>query len=320
MSAPDVSVIVAAWKAESSLKRAVTSALASTGVTVEVIIIDDASPDGTFALARQLAVADPRVVAERLPENGGPSVARNRAIALAKGRYVAILDADDAMTEERLATMLRHAEASCADIVVDNMIPVDDSGARIGSANFLISDTFADDCRIDLPTWIAFNEPMKQGDCIGYLKPLIRRDSLPANGRAYDPALRNSEDYYLVADLLAAGRKMQFVAEPGYLYTRSSGSTSHRLKPEYTAAWLYAEKRFMAAHDAHLSMRDRKCAKRRERALRNVHQFVTATEAVKARKLGNAFSVIASDLQGAVYTLGVFARIALGKVLRRKLV
>lgn len=320
MIAPDVSVIIAAWKAEPFLKRAVTSAAASTGVTVEVIIVDDASPDGTFALARQLSDADPRVVAERLPENGGPSAARNRAIALARGAYIAILDADDAMTEERLATLLKHAKATCADIIVDNMIPVDDSGARIGSADFLTSDTFADDCGIDLSTWIAFNEPMKQGDCIGYLKPLIRRDSLPANGRVYDPALRNSEDYYLIADLLAAGKKMQFVAEPGYLYTRSSGSTSHRLKPEYTAAWLDAERRFMAAHGAHLSVQDRKAAKRRERTLRNVHQFVTATDAVKARRLGNAFSVMASDLQGAVYTLGVFARIALGKVLRRKLV
>lgn len=320
MTRPDISVIIAAWKAESFLERAVASALASSDVSVEVIIVDDASPDGTTQLAQRLAANDTRVIASRLDRNAGPSAARNRAIELAKGRYIAVLDADDAMDTGRLARMVRHADATGADLVADNMLEVDDTGARLGDDSFLTSDAFARDREIDLATWISFNEPMKRGDCIGYLKPLISRQALPATGAAYDTALRNSEDYYLVAGLLAQGRKMAYLAAPGYFYTRSTGSTSHRLKPEHTQAWLDAERRFMEANGATLSGSDKQALTRRHRALRNVHQLVATTEAVKSRKLGNAMGVLASDLRGAVYTLGFFSRIALGKVLRRKLV
>ncbi len=320
MTGPDVSIIVAAWKSEGSLARAVASALTSKDLTVEVIIVDDASPDGTYEMAQQLAADDPRIATDRLPVNGGPSAARNRALALAQGRFVAVLDADDAFAPGRLSALVKHAEATGADIVVDNMIEVDEAGGRLGTAAFLTSPAFAADCEIDLVTWIAFNQPMKGGDCIGYLKPLIRRDALPASGTAYDASLRNSEDYYLIANLLAAGKRMRYLATPGYLYTRSSGSTSYRLKPEQTLAWLSAEKRFAEAHDARLPEATRGALARRRRALRNVHQLIATTDAVMARRLGNALGVLASDLQGAVFTLGVFGRIAMGKMLRRKFV
>ena len=320
MSAPDVSVIIAAWNAERFLERAVNSALASTGVSLEVIVVDDASRDGTLALARRLMDADTRIVAEQLTSNGGPSAARNRAITLAKGRYVAVLDADDAVASQRFAAMIQHADASGADIVVDNMTEVDEAGQRLGPDNFLVSEAFQADRAVSLAMWIANNDPMKGGDCIGYLKPLIRRDALPASGEAYDNQLRNSEDYYLVASLLAAGKRMAYIADAGYLYTRSSGSTSHRLKPEHTRAWLDAEKRFVEAHGANLAGEARAAQTRRQRTLRNVHQLVATTDAVKARRIGNALGVLASDLHGAMFTLGVFARIAMGKVLRRKLV
>lgn len=320
MTGPDVSVIVAAWKSEGTLKRAVASALTAKGLAVQVILVDDMSPDGTYALAKRLASDDPRIVTDRLPANGGPSAARNRALALATGRFIAVLDADDAFAPGRLSALVKHAEATGADIVVDNMIEVDESGDRLGTESFLTSPAFAADREIDLETWIAFNQPMKGGDCIGYLKPLIRRSALPASGAAYDTTLRNSEDYYLIANLLAVGKRMQYLATPGYLYTRSSGSTSYRLKPEQTLAWLDAERRFAEAYDAILPKSLRAALTRRRRALRNVHQFIAATDAVKARRLGTALGVLASDLQGAAFTLGAFGRIAMGKMLRRKLV
>lgn len=320
MTQPDVSVIIAAWKAERFLEQAVASALVSSGVSVEVVIVDDASPDGTTALAQRLAARDGRVIASRLESNGGPSAARNRAIGLASGRFIAVLDADDTLAPDRLARLIRHAEATGADIVVDNMFEVDQAGAHLTRTGFLTSEAFTQDRTIDLATWVNFNEPMKRGDCIGYLKPVIRRDALPRCGAVYDTALRNSEDYYLVAGLLAQGRRMAYLAQPGYFYTRSAGSTSHRLMPEHTQAWLDAERRFADANGTKLSTADKQAIARRWRTLRNVHQLVATTEAVKSRKLGNALGALLSDLRGAVYTLGFFSRIALGKVLRRKLV
>ena len=317
---PDVSVIVAAWKAARTVNHAVQSALASTGVAVEVIVVDDASPDDTWCVLQQLAATDPRIVIDKLTINGGPSAARNRAISLAKGRYVAVLDADDTVMPERFRTLIAMADSQKADLIVDNMIEVDAEGQTIGAGFFLKSEPFQTQRSIDLQMWVAFNQPMKAGDCIGYLKPLIRKATLDKTRAAYDPLLRNSEDYYLVADMLARGARMTYTPQAGYRYTRAAGSTSHRLKPEQTKAWLEAEARFAVRHDAHLTPTEHDALAHRMRTLRNVDQFVAATAKLKAKHVGAFIGVLLSDLRAASFTLSTLAKVAAGKVLRRQIV
>jgi succinoglycan biosynthesis protein ExoO len=316
----DVSVIIAAWRAADVIERAIAAALASIGVSLEVIVVDDASPDQTYQTVRRLYAADARVRVERLPENSGPSGARNRALELAIGRYIAVLDADDAMAPERLSALVRLADSTQADIVADNMMEVDETGRPIGPRPFLKSSTFAAKRFIDLETWVAFNQPIGGGDCLGYLKPLFRRTKLAELGATYDPGLRNSEDYYLVADLLAAGAVMTFSPEAGYLYTRSTSSTSHRLKPDQTRAWLAAEQRFRTKFEARLTGPERLALARRARMLRNVDQLIAVTDAVKTRKVGVFLGLITSDLRASAFTVGMFAKIAAGKALGRKFV
>lgn len=318
-AAIDVSIIVAAWRASAFIEKAIASALASTGVSVEVIAVDDASPDDTFAVLSRLAQADPRVIALRLPQNGGPSAARNRAIEVARGRFIAVLDADDAILPGRFAELVTLADARNADIAVDNMKNIDESGAELGDNPFLRSPEFSKGRTIALVDWIRYNSPMTGGDKLGYLKPLIRRSKLIETGIKYDPALRNSEDYYLIADLLAAKALMVYTPSAGYLYTRSSSSTSYRLKPEQTRAWLTAETQFAARNAARLSPDEKAARARRERTLRNVDRLVAVTDALKARKLLTTAKLLASDLRGAGFTIQTLAKVAVGKAIGRKL-
>jgi succinoglycan biosynthesis protein ExoO len=307
---PDVSVIIPAWKAGAFIGRAVASALASTDVSVEVIVVDDASPDDTFEILKSLAAADSRVRSDRLAINGGPSAARNRAIELASGTFIAILDADDTMDASRLARMTAEASRTDADIVVDNMIEVDADGRRISELDFLRSGHFYQPRAIDIGMWIDFNRPMKQGDCLGYLKPLIRRATLEKTGIRYDASLRNSEDYYLVAHLLALGAVMHYLPLAGYNYTRAAGSTSHRLKPSDTASWLVAEQSFQARYERDMRSRDRGALAERMRLLRDVDTMVRSIEALKARKPLDFARLLKADPHGGVFTLGWLARIA----------
>lgn len=311
---PDISVIVPAWKAGAFIGRAVSSALASTGVSVEVVVVDDASPDDTFEALKALAAADSRVRIDRLPANGGPSAARNRAIDLARGRYIAVLDADDTMEPERLARLEAQARSTGADIVVDNMIEVDADGQRLGELDFLRSGHFYQPRAIDLRMWMDFNRPMKPGDCLGYLKPLIRKETLDRLGVRYDPALRNSEDYYLVAELLAGGATMHYVPLPGYRYTRAAGSTSYRLKPSDTAAWLAAETAFQNRYAQTLRSRDRGALTARMRLLRDVDTMVRSVDAIKSRRLMDFARLVVADPRGGAFTLGWFAKIAARKL------
>lgn len=316
----DVSVIVAAWKATDVIARAIESALASTGIGLEVIIVDDASPDATFDTVQRLAAEDPRIVVDRLPANAGPSTARNRAIELARGEFIAVLDADDTMKPGRLADLIARMRASGADIAVDNMIDVDEAGRPLGDRPFLKSDAFARDREIDLATWAWFNQPTGGTDSAGYLKPVIRRARLQELGISYDNGLRNSEDYYLLAHLLASGARMIYRAEPGYLYTRSSGSTSYRLKPANTRSILDAEIRFQSRYQDRFSATETRALVRRKRTLRNLDQFVGTVEAIKTRRIGAAIGLLVSDLRATAFTLSTLGKVALGKVLRRKLV
>jgi succinoglycan biosynthesis protein ExoO len=320
MNQPDVSVVVAAFNAASFVERAIGSALASTGVVVEVVVVDDVSTDDTWALLQRLAATDSRIVIDRLVKNGGPSAARNRAVLLGKGRYIAVLDADDTMAPERLAALVRIADSQNADLVADNMLEVDASGQSIGVGRFLKSVTFQTQRAINLEMWIAYNQPMKAGDCLGYLKPLIRRVTLDKLKASYDPLLRNSEDYYLVADLLARGARMTYTPQTGYHYTRAAGSTSHRLKPEHTKAWLDAEARFGVRHAAHLTPLEHDALAHRMRALKNVDQFVAAADRLKSRRIGAFVGLLVSDLRASVFTLSTFARVGLGKLLRKPIV
>jgi O-antigen/teichoic acid export membrane protein/GT2 family glycosyltransferase len=88
------SVVIAAFEAEATIGQAVESVLGQTRADFEVIVVDDGSADRTAAVARAIALEDRRVLVQ-VQENAGPSHARNRGIAAARGSYVSMLDSDD---------------------------------------------------------------------------------------------------------------------------------------------------------------------------------------------------------------------------------
>lgn len=118
-TAPDVSVVVIVYNDAERLPVAVRSVLDQSLRTVEVIIADDCSTDGSFEVARSLEAAHPgRVRALRLPENsGGCGEPRNQGIAVARGRYVMFLDSDDTLESDACRNMFEAAERTGSDLV-----------------------------------------------------------------------------------------------------------------------------------------------------------------------------------------------------------
>lgn len=92
---PKVSVIIAVHNCVAYLGSAVASALRQSLPAHEIIIVDDASDDGSAALASGLASAHERIKLIPLTTNAGPSTARNIALDASSGDWIAILDADD---------------------------------------------------------------------------------------------------------------------------------------------------------------------------------------------------------------------------------
>ena len=109
-----VSVVMPAHNSQSSLSESVQSVLAQTYRDWELIIVDDASRDGTLVLARQLASNDPRIRVLPLEQNVGVAEARNRGIGAALGQYLAFLDSDDLWLPNKLQVQIDFMRSSSA--------------------------------------------------------------------------------------------------------------------------------------------------------------------------------------------------------------
>ena len=115
MRLPTVSVLMTAYNRRAFIAEAIESVLAQTFEDFELIVVDDASADGTLAAAKT-STRDPRVRLVCNERNLGDYPNRNRAAGLARGRYLKYVDADDAILPDCLAVMVgameRHPTAA----------------------------------------------------------------------------------------------------------------------------------------------------------------------------------------------------------------
>lgn len=110
MSDPLVSVIIPAYNCGRYLSKAIDSALAQQ-VSVEIIVLNDCSPDNLDEVMQRYR-SNPAVVYLKNEKNMGVAQTRNRGVSLAKGKYVAFLDADDYWAEGKLQKQLEAIEAN----------------------------------------------------------------------------------------------------------------------------------------------------------------------------------------------------------------
>lgn len=176
-----VSVIIPAFNAEKTLRRAVDSVLAQTHTDIEVLVINDGSTDETRSLAEALERADERISLIN-KENGGPSHARNVGLKHSRGEFIQFLDADDVLLPEKLEIQVRAL--------------LDDPEA---SAVYSQSDS-VDDVSGEVYTATKGEAPLPLLDTLSYrnwfapMVPLLRRKLVEAVG-GFDNELRGGEDY-----------------------------------------------------------------------------------------------------------------------------
>jgi glycosyltransferase involved in cell wall biosynthesis len=97
---PKISVIIPAYNRAGAIRLSAESVLRQTVSDLEVIVVDDASSDGTPEAAE--AIGDPRLRVIRLAENRGPSGARNAGMEAARGEWIAFQDSDDEWLPSKL--------------------------------------------------------------------------------------------------------------------------------------------------------------------------------------------------------------------------
>jgi succinoglycan biosynthesis protein ExoO len=225
----NASIIIPAHNAAAFVRDAVESALAQTLPDIEVIVVDDGSADATWEVILGCAGRDPRVVPLRQPRQSGPAAARNAALAVARGRWIALLDADDLYLSDRLARMIGHAEAAGADLLADDLLKRDfATGGALGRcfgermAAWPRPLSLLELVRGDMP-----DLRQTQHAKLGFLQPVMRRAFLVQHGLRYAEDVTTGEDFLLYFACVARGARFLLLPEPLYVYRLRGASVSN---------------------------------------------------------------------------------------------
>lgn len=130
-SRPVVTVITPNFNGERFIRRVVES-VRSQNYPVEHIIVDDCSTDSSWALLEKLSQDYPWLKPVRLEQNSGPIVARNRAIEIAHGRFLAFLDVDDLWLSNKLQTQIEFMLSKGCVLSFSDYRFVSEDGRKIG--------------------------------------------------------------------------------------------------------------------------------------------------------------------------------------------
>jgi glycosyltransferase involved in cell wall biosynthesis len=267
------------------IASAVRSVLRQTERSLELIISDDGSNDDSLAIAERTAAGDPRIILLRSEATRtGPGAARNRALAVASGRWIAIVDNDDAIHPERLERLIGAVERDGADIAADDLIVFYENGDHAPHAHLKGAMARA-------PRWVSAaeyehsNRVLSGRRALGYLKPVLRRDLAPG----YDESLRIAEDADLVLRLLVQGARLRVYPEIGYFYRKHARSISHRLDAAAIDAMDAAHAKLDVSNDPALAREVRAG----RAAMADARAFTQLVAALKARDLGAAVQSIA---------------------------
>jgi len=183
-SNPPISVLMPAYNAEKYIAVAIESILGQTFKDFEFVIVDDDSTDNTWAIIQRFAEKDKRVVPIRNKGNLKIAKTLNTGIKLARGKYVARMDADDWSYPDRLEKqhhfMEEHPEVG---IMGGTMVIVNEVGKVTGERRYYARDK---EIRKSIFKFSPFCHPAV----------MIRKSVLEKSG-LYDPRYKSSEDYDL---------------------------------------------------------------------------------------------------------------------------
>lgn len=183
---PTISVVMPVYNGEKYLKEAIESILNQSFKDFELILINDGSTDSSTEIVKSFN--DQRIVFIDNGGNIGLSKSFNKGIALAKGTYIARMDADDIATPERLEKQLKYLEANPEiDILGSAITIINEHGQNIGKASKPLTHE-------GIKWQSLFSTPL--------LHPTVMARAQILKNHTFNENLHNSEDYELWSRLL----------------------------------------------------------------------------------------------------------------------
>lgn len=216
-----ISVIVPVYNVEPYLRQCIDSILAQTYTNFELILVDDGSPDNCGAICDEYATKDSRIAVIH-QENGGLSAARNAAMKIMRGEYVAFVDSDDYLAPEYLEVLYSAVVTDQAD--VSACCRMDDKGGKLSPSERVLeslhtkiiltgSDTiyrmYTQEIDIGVHVWAKLIS-----------RKLLQSKQFPIN--------KACEDRALIPYVLYEANRVVVIPEALYFYRMRMGSLEHQ--------------------------------------------------------------------------------------------
>lgn len=230
-----LSIIVPIYNVEKYLPKCIDSILGQTYKDLELILVNDGSPDNSAKICDEYAQKDDRVIVIHKP-NGGVSSARNAGLDRATGQYIGFVDPDDYITSDMYELMIKKLEVSNANMAICGY------------------DYMSENGKVERPYLIRENELLTQKQFISMqfdMPPTVRHGVVNKlftadifNKIRFPEGLHSSEDVYVLTEYAKKISKAVFIHQPLYKNLVRIGSATHGgLKIEDLAASFHAHEK-----------------------------------------------------------------------------
>lgn len=228
---PAISVIVPVYKAESFLRKCTDSVLRQTFGDLELLLVDDGSPDGSGALCDAIAAEDCRVRAFHQP-NGGVSSARNLGLREARGAYIAFVDSDDWMEPAMLETLYHALTAAEADSAGCAHLNVTPSGQSWPEEAALPAGVYERQAILDGIVYPLTGDRVGAKVVNGFIwRYLYSAAVIREAGLSFDGAYL--EDELFLLEYFCHAQRLAMTDKPLYDYLQNPASVTHKHMKNY---------------------------------------------------------------------------------------
>lgn len=212
-----ISIVMPAYNAAQYIEQSIESVLKQSYTNWELIIVDDCSVDDTYKIVDKLCLNEERIKLFRMNENSGVAMARNFAISMSRGKYIAFLDSDDLWLPDKLEKQLNLMQEKKA--VISYTAYRQFSMEKVGNL-------------VSVPEQVTYKQLLK-GNVIGCLTVMLDKERL---GNLKMKNARH-EDYILWLDILKQGNIAYGLQEDLARYRKSETSLTSNKKRSALWTW-----------------------------------------------------------------------------------
>lgn len=231
---PQISIIVPVFKVEKYINRCIESLINQTLEDIEIILVDDGSPDNCGLICDEYAKKDNRIRVIH-KTNGGLGFARNSGLEIAIGNYIAFVDSDDFVSLNMYEILYNEAEKNNADVCLCGFNRVIKDDIILEYSNPMNKGIYTEDAvlKVILANMLGAPPDYPKDDFIGmsswmgiYSKKIITENNI----RFYSEREYISEDALFNIDYFSKSKRAAIIPDPLYYYCENAASLTKSYK------------------------------------------------------------------------------------------